>query len=318
MVGVWCILLEFYTIFGLQLNDAKSEIFLVGVSGVETNLMVVVIGFTLHVHYLSVPLIAWIQMYVSKGDSFWNVSLNSSSSWTWRRLFNLRDLATESILRSSNRMKREKAEVYLVSTLSVSFYVPLLLKQEIASFLNVSSPRTLGIDFGSLWYYKIYWDLDSRVELGYDLLESNEEQPSFGSKFSEAEKCFWADGEPHTNALLCSLLSALCWFFALISALCRFFVLPSAGSLFLCPLPDLGFSTHDVAYIVASDPWILTRSVDDRIAPSILYLKTVLGSNDDVVKLLRTSAWFLKFDLQKTMMSNIEFLRNCGICSSEI
>ncbi|PPD71016.1 hypothetical protein GOBAR_DD32105 [Gossypium barbadense] len=93
--------------------------------------------------------------------------------------------------------------------------------------------------------------------------------------------------------------------------------LPSASSLF-CPLPDLGFSTHDVADIVASDPWILTRSVDDRIAPSISDLKTVLGSNDDVVKLLRTSAWFLKSDLQKTMMPNIEFLRNCGICSSQI
>ncbi|TYI02785.1 hypothetical protein ES332_A11G291500v1 [Gossypium tomentosum] len=64
---------------------------------------------------------------------------------------------------------------------------------------------------------------------------------------------------------------------------------------------DLGFSTHDVADIVASDPWILTRSVDDRIAPSISDLKTVLGSNDDV-----------------TMMPNIEFLRNCGICSSQI
>ncbi|TYJ50367.1 hypothetical protein E1A91_A01G201100v1 [Gossypium mustelinum] len=80
----------------------------------------------------------------------------------------------------------------------------------------------------------------------------------------------------------------------------------------------LGFPTHDVADIVAGDPWILTRSVDDRIAPSISDLKTVLGSNDDVLKLLKTSAWFLKSDLQKTMMPNIEFLRNCGICSSQI
>ncbi|MFQ6654655.1 hypothetical protein Gotur_025553 [Gossypium turneri] len=93
--------------------------------------------------------------------------------------------------------------------------------------------------------------------------------------------------------------------------------LPSAGSL-PSSLPSVGFSTHDVADIVASDPWILTRSVDDRIAASISDLKTVLGSNDDVVKLLKTSAWFLKSDLQKTMMPNIEFLKNCGICSSQI
>ncbi|KAE8690411.1 hypothetical protein F3Y22_tig00110895pilonHSYRG00302 [Hibiscus syriacus] len=41
----------------------------------------------------------------------------------------------------------------------------------------------------------------------------------------------------------------------------------------------MGFSTDDVADIVAGDPWILTRSVDDRIAPSNLDLERVLGSN---------------------------------------
>ncbi|TYI94781.1 hypothetical protein E1A91_D02G229300v1, partial [Gossypium mustelinum] len=78
-------------------------------------------------------------------------------------------------------------------------------------------------------------------------LKSNEEQPSFASKFSEAEKCFWLDGEVEIfsfSTKKCfwagsftflatherpSLLSALCWFFALISALCWFFIpLPSA------------------------------------------------------------------------------------------
>ncbi|KAK8505213.1 hypothetical protein V6N12_066740 [Hibiscus sabdariffa] len=78
------------------------------------------------------------------------------------------------------------------------------------------------------------------------------------------------------------------------------------------------FSTNDVADILAVDPWILSRSVDDRIAPSILDLKSVVGSIPDVVKLLKTSAWFLKCDLQKTMMPNIEYLRSCGISSSQI
>ncbi|KAB2045117.1 hypothetical protein E1A91_D01G144500v1 [Gossypium mustelinum] len=133
---------------------------------------------------------------------------------------------------------------------------------------------------------------------------------------------------PSLLSALCPLLVLcphLCPLPVLCSALCRFFVpLPSAGEFIFFfsssfkIFQDLGFSTHDVADIVASDPWILTRSVDDRIAPSISDLKTVLGSNDDVVKLLRTSAWFLKSDLQKTMMPNIELLRNCGICSSQI
>ncbi|KAB2016912.1 hypothetical protein ES319_D08G124200v1 [Gossypium barbadense] len=44
----------------------------------------------------------------------------------------------------------------------------------------------------------------------------------------------------HTNALVCSLLSAFCWFFALISALCWFFFsLPCAGDkLRLSTLPS--------------------------------------------------------------------------------
>ena len=62
----------------------------------------------------------------------------------------------------------------------------------------------------------------------------------------------------------------------------------------------------------------MTRSGDDRIAPSISVLKSVVGSNASVVKLLKTSAWFLKTDLQKTMMPNIEFMRSCGISSSQI
>ncbi|TYI88594.1 hypothetical protein E1A91_D04G221000v1 [Gossypium mustelinum] len=97
-----------------------------------------------------------------------------------------------------------------------------------------------------------------------------------------------------------SLLSALCPLLVLCPHLCPLPVLCFALCRSFVPLPSAG------------------ESVDDRIAPSIFDLKTVLGSNDDVVKLLRTSAWFLKSDLQKTMMPNIEFLRNCGICSSQI
>ncbi|XWS21526.1 hypothetical protein CRYUN_Cryun30bG0061700 [Craigia yunnanensis] len=81
---------------------------------------------------------------------------------------------------------------------------------------------------------------------------------------------------------------------------------------------DLGFSNGDIADILSTDPWILTRSGDDRIAPSISVLKSVVGSNACVIKLLKISAWFLKTDLQKIMMPNIEFMRNCGISSSQI
>lgn len=71
-------------------------------------------------------------------------------------------------------------------------------------------------------------------------------------------------------------------------------------------------------FFLLIDPWILNRSVDDGIAPSLSVLKSVLGSNAFVIKLLKTSSWFLKSDLQKSMMPNIEKLRSVGISSSQI
>ncbi|PON61584.1 Mitochodrial transcription termination factor [Parasponia andersonii] len=81
---------------------------------------------------------------------------------------------------------------------------------------------------------------------------------------------------------------------------------------------DSGFSASDIADIVSTGPWILKRSVDNRLGPSILVLKSVLGSNDSVAKLLKSSGWFLKHDLEKTMMVNIDFMKSCGISPAQI
>ncbi|XP_059629839.1 transcription termination factor MTERF5, chloroplastic-like [Cornus florida] len=81
---------------------------------------------------------------------------------------------------------------------------------------------------------------------------------------------------------------------------------------------DMGFSSSDIVEIVSSHPWILTTSVDNRLGPSILALKNVLGSNMDVPRVLKRSGLFLRYDLAKTMIPNIEFLKSCGISSSQI
>ena len=38
--------------------------------------------------------IAWVNEYVLKGQSFWQVSTMQSSSWSWRKLLQLRTLAS--------------------------------------------------------------------------------------------------------------------------------------------------------------------------------------------------------------------------------
>ena len=37
--------------------------------------------------------IAWIEAYVLKGRSIWNISVSSACSWNWRKILQLRDLA---------------------------------------------------------------------------------------------------------------------------------------------------------------------------------------------------------------------------------
>ncbi|XP_059631464.1 uncharacterized protein LOC132274240 [Cornus florida] len=83
---------------------------------------------------------------------------------------------------------------------------------------------------------------------------------------------------------------------------------------------DLGFSSSDVVEFVSSNPRILTSSVDNRLGPSILALKSVLGSNmDDVSRILKRYGRLLTHDLAKTMMPNIEFImKSCSMSSTQI
>ncbi|KAK1555424.1 hypothetical protein Q3G72_026162 [Acer saccharum] len=80
---------------------------------------------------------------------------------------------------------------------------------------------------------------------------------------------------------------------------------------------DLGFSSIDIADLISTTPWIFKRSADG-LAQSTLVLRSILGSNADVSKLLKASTWFLKSNLEKTMMPNIEFTKSCGITTSQI
>lgn len=82
---------------------------------------------------------------------------------------------------------------------------------------------------------------------------------------------------------------------------------------------DLGFSPSDIADIVSAYPWIRRgRSADNQLGPSILALKSVLGSNVGVVRVLKICGWFLKCNLEKTMVPNVEFLKSCGVNYSQI
>ncbi|XP_022855444.1 uncharacterized protein LOC111376703 [Olea europaea var. sylvestris] len=81
---------------------------------------------------------------------------------------------------------------------------------------------------------------------------------------------------------------------------------------------DLGFSAEDIAEIISSDPANLHRSAYSRVRSSLSVLKRLLGSSAEVTKVLKISGWYLKTDLEKIMVPNIEFLKSCGAGMEQI
>lgn len=82
---------------------------------------------------------------------------------------------------------------------------------------------------------------------------------------------------------------------------------------------DLGFSNDDLTNLLCDIPTILTitRSVDS-IVLAISVLQSVLGSNSDVIKLLKACNWFLSCDLERFLLPNIELMESCGISNLQI
>ncbi|EYU23212.1 hypothetical protein MIMGU_mgv1a009656mg [Erythranthe guttata] len=76
---------------------------------------------------------------------------------------------------------------------------------------------------------------------------------------------------------------------------------------------DLGFSSADICSIISNDPAILHMSVGNNIKPSLSVLKDLLGSNYNVARILKLSAWFVTSNLETTMVPNFEFLKSVGI-----
>ncbi|KAL5559025.1 hypothetical protein UlMin_035236 [Ulmus minor] len=81
---------------------------------------------------------------------------------------------------------------------------------------------------------------------------------------------------------------------------------------------EMGFSPNDIADIISADPEILKHSTDYRLRPSILALNNIMGSHAAVCRLLKSSGFLMKYDLSKTMIPNIEFMKCCGISFSQI
>ncbi|KAK4418175.1 Transcription termination factor MTEF1, chloroplastic [Sesamum alatum] len=76
-----------------------------------------------------------------------------------------------------------------------------------------------------------------------------------------------------------------------------------------------GASEEEVFRTITLNPFILTRSVEHRIAPVYGYLKDIIGVGK-VETLLRRGCWIFNVDLENRIMPNVDFLREIGVPES--
>ncbi|KAK4434186.1 hypothetical protein Salat_0581300 [Sesamum alatum] len=83
-------------------------------------------------------------------------------------------------------------------------------------------------------------------------------------------------------------------------------------------LQEFGLSANDIVDIILKDPSILHSSANKRFIPSLTVLKGLLGCTAEMAKFLKISGWYLKSDLDNTLVPNIKLLHSCGIPMEKI
>ncbi|KAL8514072.1 hypothetical protein ACS0TY_013256 [Phlomoides rotata] len=76
---------------------------------------------------------------------------------------------------------------------------------------------------------------------------------------------------------------------------------------------DLGLSPADVAKMISNHPMILHLTAQSKILPSLSVLKVLLGSDNEVARLLRRCARCISADLENNLVPNVEFLKSIGV-----
>ncbi|CAM8959364.1 unnamed protein product [Rhodiola kirilowii] len=83
-------------------------------------------------------------------------------------------------------------------------------------------------------------------------------------------------------------------------------------------LTSLGASPDTVSLIISRCPGILRMSLENKIIPSLDCIKKVVGSNEEVLKLLTRFRWILLVNPASSLLQNAAMLENIGMPKSFI
>ncbi|KAL9274701.1 Transcription termination factor MTERF8, chloroplastic-like protein [Drosera capensis] len=81
---------------------------------------------------------------------------------------------------------------------------------------------------------------------------------------------------------------------------------------------DWGFSGADTGEVLSKDPYVLLKRGPDKISASLAILKRVLGSDLVLMKAVKSCPWFLKHDLERSLVPNVELLASRGVSMPRI
>ncbi|KAG7952031.1 hypothetical protein I3843_12G038000 [Carya illinoinensis] len=79
---------------------------------------------------------------------------------------------------------------------------------------------------------------------------------------------------------------------------------------------SLGFSNLEITKILSSEPYILTRSLEKTIIPSVQELRRILGTDENVLKVIKTYCPVLRTNVVHTLQPNIATLISHGVLQS--
>ncbi|KAA8540701.1 hypothetical protein F0562_024380 [Nyssa sinensis] len=80
----------------------------------------------------------------------------------------------------------------------------------------------------------------------------------------------------------------------------------------------MGFQEAEIAQMLSSEPYILERSLENQIIPSVQFIGRVVGTNENVLKTIKACYRILESNLEKVLEANITILMNHGVPKSKV
>ncbi|XP_026416101.1 uncharacterized protein LOC113311483 [Papaver somniferum] len=74
----------------------------------------------------------------------------------------------------------------------------------------------------------------------------------------------------------------------------------------------------ELANFISKEPLILTQSFNKGIIPSFDILKSILQTDQNVIKMIKRNYWILGTNLVKRLMVNLELLRKEGVPATNV